>query len=158
MADDQGKGVREFFLEYVKRYESYHSAKETLVWLAATVYMGFAGATMNWLMTTNANWTKYRPWLGVGIGVVCFLLSWFLWFQNGYKASSKNVSDKLDDWLPKFDDKKQPTFTDLHSTWKCANEMQFHRWKNGKAGCVLLILVIVLGIAQILVVSWYPGP
>ena len=91
------------FLAYFDRYEKYHGAKETLVWLAATVYMGFAGATMNWLLTTSAHWGAHRVAVSVGIGLVCLLLSSFLWLQNEYKASSVNISNKLDAWLSKFD-------------------------------------------------------
>jgi len=157
MPNDQGKGVCDFFLAYFDRYEKYHGAKETLVWLAATVYMGFAGATMNWLVTTSADWSPYRVWLAVGIGLVCLLLSTFLWLQNEYKASSVNVSNKLDAWLSTFDLKKQPTFAQLESLVKCANEMKVKRWSpgGGLAGSVLWLLVVALGVAQILVVALY---
>jgi hypothetical protein len=160
MSDDRGQGIRDVFLEYFKRYEGYHGAKETLVWLAATVYMGFAAATLNWLATTTAHWCSYRPWIGAGIGVVCFLLSWFLWLQNGYKAGSVNISNMLDDWLPRLDGERPPTFSDLHAKLKCAQEKQVHRWSpgGGLAGSVLLLLVVVLGLAQILMVSCYPAP
>jgi hypothetical protein len=68
MANEKEKGVHDFFLAYFNRYEGYHGAKETLVWLAAaTVYMGIAGATLNWLVTTRSEWTPYRPWLAIAI-------------------------------------------------------------------------------------------
>ena len=80
--------------------EKYHDTKEKVIWLAGTVYFGFAVLVLRWVLDLPSEW-----FLGTGIGsprgatltflsVVFGFVFWYLWFQHRAKIDTLSIFER----------------------------------------------------------------
>ena len=147
--------VKETVVEFYKINYDYHNVKEQMFWLAATLYLGFAGGSIA-LATSNVSLlTKYRPWIVAFSILVLVFSECFVLFQNWYKARSVFIDNALCNLLRRFDvGMKRPKYWEVSSAMESgAGTPGFHRIKiffqNGRTGVVAMSLMLIFGIAQI---------
>jgi hypothetical protein len=151
--------MKEMFMEMYKLYDKYHNQKEQMIWLASTVYLGFSVAVIDWLFKNQHHW-KSGPILlmCVGLGMVCACATMFVVAQNRYKVGAVHVTNKLNALLPKFDAPNGgPTSEDLRQAINapnllCPSQKRRAFFQEGFTGAICVILMGMLGIAQVVVV------
>jgi hypothetical protein len=142
------------FMELYRLYDKYHYEKDWLTWIAATAYLGFVGVAAQWLVTNAKYWAQpqYRYLLGIVLAVICGLMACFVYLQNKYKVVAVAITYKLNRLFPRFDRGVGPTWGEMQNA---ISDPCTQIWRDGKAGCVLILLIFSLGIAQVLLVLFY---
>ncbi len=149
----------EMFLQLHRTYEDYHSKKETLVWAATSTYIAFVGVAMGWIFKNPAGWTVLTKWLLFWTLIaVCVLSIVFVWYQNWYKSDAVRITDALLGMLKEPGVKSIRRLSDLPSLNGDCIDKFFSILKGGRAGLILILLMLLLGIAQVLLVMHFIDP
>jgi hypothetical protein len=151
--------VKDCILEFYKINYDYQNTKEQMFWLAATLYLGFAGAAIAWACANVGIVQRYRPLIGVFSLTVWIFSECFILYQNWYKSRGVFVDELLCDLLRRFDaGMKRPKYWEVCAAMQAGpGTPRFGKlrlfMKNGRTGIIAMILVLAFGIAQIAVVS-----
>lgn len=151
MADDLKKNL---LIAIYSQNEQYHDAKDNVIWVLGTVYLGFALATFAWLFTNESLWTEHRGWV-VLLLVFVFLPAYFLiGWQNRLKCRSLKKAALFHDLIKKLGKpQRELTYTDLERLESPGKVRIWEalRFKNGP-GALVLYNILLLFLLQIAVV------
>jgi hypothetical protein len=146
---------KQIFLELYQEWQKYHYQKDWLIWTVTITYLGFSGLAARWLVSNTAYWINFRSILSATLGVVCIGMTLFVWFQNWYKVGAVAVTRNLDELMKKFDN-EGPLHEELRDALN-GDRRKLRLWKDGTAGIVLCIMMLLIGAAQVMLVFCYPG-
>ncbi len=87
--------MKELYIEHLKIRHAYHAAKEKMVWLVATVYLGFAFAVIDWIWKNNEVVQAHSELAYLGVSFVFGFGALFAGVQNWYKAQTVVITEKM---------------------------------------------------------------
>lgn len=153
----------ELFRERYRLNDEYHNRKEHAIWLVATLYLGFAGSSVSWLLLNRPSWSPWRPYIiGFSFLLLLFVLL-YLYYQNWNRARSVRITEQMDELLESLlkstlqpaDLRKALRFPDRMTPFKDKWSVY---WSFGRMGNTVATVVLLFGETQILIVSFCDEP
>jgi hypothetical protein len=147
--------INDALLEFYRVNNDYHNTKENMVWLSASLYLGFSAALIAF-QVSNPVAIKTNQQLLVPFSVILLVFAQvFVLMQNWYKAKSVFIYSRLMDLLRRFDQgMKRPKYWEIIT----ANEPKIGTpgfqpvkifLRNGATGIIGLVVMLLFGVVQI---------
>ena len=146
--------MKELFVKLYALNDDYHNNKERMIWLATTVYLGFALAVLGWLASHKSEW-QYDKWPFIAFLSMVFLESFcFIFDQNWNKCRSVKIADQLNSLIGQFDSQDGLKYEDLEQATRYSPETPCKEKRrdfcvNGKPGIIILFAITTFFAAQI---------
>jgi hypothetical protein len=146
------RAVRDLYTSLYASNETYHQAKEQMVWFAANAYLVLIVAVTGFLFANPNPWKGLKLPFSVGLLLISLVSTVFAGWQNMLKVSAVIKHRGFNKLLPRMGTDKEPTGAHLLSVMEAWGRMCFGQkcaqgWKNGWPGWLFVILMLLLTFA-----------